>query len=1804
MRLPFQPIIRLSFAFLFILLFSCNRRLINLDYTNASGEIQPLTNLVFRFSKALVADSLTNRWDSTRYISFEPSIPGRFRWEHGDELVFSPSGPLRPATGYHAKLSNDLLQYSQADQFSNAGKIDFHTPLLKLENADGSWVKPESGGQSAEPELDLYFNYPVDPSALKDKMKLTVDGKPVNFSLQTLSVGSKMAVRVPDLKMIDKDYDAAITLDKGMLPAGGVNGTESVAQSAASIPSPFVLRINEITANQENTGGSVQVKTSQPVSREDLAAHISLNPAVKYSTELTANGFVLRSDHFDADKTYQITITKGVRGSIGGTLHEDYINNLAFGALEPAISFASSKGVYLSGKGEKNLEVRLTNVATVKIIVSKIYENNLLAAQRSGYSPADNNDNAGSEYDDNGNYNESASPVAGDIIFTQEVETRLLPKYGNSRIYHLDFQDKLPDFKGIYHIVIRSAKDYWVNDSRFLSLSDIGLMAREGKGKMVVFANSIQTAAPLKGINVVAYGANNQVLGLAATDDNGVAEIKYSRREFAGFKPAMIVAKTADDFNYLPFSNTHVNTSRFDVGGKSLNATGLDAFIYPERDIYRPGEKINFSVILRDYNWHSPGEIPVKMKFLLPNGKELKAFRKNLNEQGSLESSLDLPETAITGSYSLEVYSSNDVLLSTQAFRVEEFVPDRIKVTTKLSPEILEPGKTSTLSLHADNFFGPPAADRNYECEIQVKQSGFYAKNYSNYSFSLTNQKTFFDKIVREGKTDASGNGSEAYEVQEIFRNLGVLQADFYATVFDETGRPVSRLSSAKIYTQPYFLGIADDGNYYYALNKEMRFSLIALDRQEKVLDGMKAEVSVIKHEYRTVLTKSGSYFRYESQQEDKLVSSATVVVSGDKTSFPFTPRSSGNYEVRVTLPGANSYVSRSFYSYGYFGSENSSFEVNNEGEVNIAVDKESYLNGETAKVLLKAPFDGRMLVTLETNQIISYQYVNVVNKTATLNLNLTTEAVPNAYITATLIKPHGLSDIPLTVAHGVANIMVEEKSRKIAVQIEAKTAVRSRTKQDILVKAAPNSLVTLAVVDNGVLQVSGFETPDPYGYFYAKRALAVDGYDLYQLLLPELRARLSSTGGDQEQDMNKRTNPMPAKRINIMSYWSGIKQADGSGQVHFNVDLPAFSGQLRLMAVAYRNDQFGSVASTMTVADPLVLSTALPRFLTPSDSARVALTVTNTTSAPASGTASLKTSGGLLVGGENPQVITLAAHSEKRVYFDVIAKPEIGIGKVSVTVNGLGEKFTDETEIGVRPAASLQKTTGSGRLAAGTTEPVHFSTTDYIPSSLSTELLISRFPAAGLGKYLSQLLMYPYGCTEQTVSSAFPQLYYGDLADALQIKNGQRNNANYNVQEAIRKIRMRQLYNGAVTLWDNEGSANWWTTVYAAHFLVEAGKAGFDVDKGLLETMLGYLNGQLRNRKTINYYYNRDKNKKIVPKEVIYSLYVLALNGKPNMPVMNYYKASPALLSLDCKYLLAAAYALAGDKASFKQFLPGAFAGEESVAETGGSFYSDIRDEAIALDVLADVDPGNPQVALMAKHVTDKLNQRSWYSTQELAFSFLGLGKIARQQATSQATADVRVNGKTVAHFAGKDLRLGTAELKGGLPEIVGQGKGNLFYYWEQEGIPVSAPMTESDSYLKIRKHFFDRFGRPLTGTGFKQNELIIVQLTLEKSFSGSVENIVVSDLLPAGFEIENPRTKEIPGMEWIKDAATPSALDVRDDRINLFVDAYSAKQNYYYAVRAVSPGTYKMGPVSADAMYNGEYHSYRNGGTIRITE
>lgn len=1790
--------LRKFFPLLLVTLFvaSCNKNKVNLVDTNAHDEIPSLGNLTFTFDKDLCPDSLLNYWDSTEYIHFEPKIAGRFRWQNANELVFSPEAELPPATGFKAEVTKSILQFTKYSM----GKCEipaFYTPHIKLENVFAMWNASEGSTGAAYPQMELDFNYPVNPAQLRDLLSIEMEGQKKDINIQTAGTENRISVSVMNMSIEDKDVTGKVYIKKGLLPAGGNRGTEKDIETSFSLISPFTLSITNLEAEHDGIAGTVKIYTSQPAVAENLKQFISISPAVEYKTDILNDGLVISSDEFDVSKSYSLILKKGLKGKIGGTLKEEYSNTLVFGKLEPHVSFVNSKGVYLGAKGSGNIEIKINSVEKVKVIVSKIYESNLLLAQHHGYYPEDAYYNEEYDY----SYGSSNSVTYGDIIWEKVIETKNLPRRGGSRIFTFNPDDKLKDYKGIYHIKVRSTEDYWREDSRFISLSDIGLIVKQTDSKVYVFANSIKTAQSMGGVSISVVGNNNQQIGSGTTGSDGVAAIDLKRKDFAGFKAAMITAKTADDFNYLPFSSTQVNTSRFDVGGKRANSTGLDAFVYAERNLYRPGEKVNMAVIIRDWKWKNPGEVPVKLKFLLPNGKELKTIKRTLNSESSLEFQTDLSPTAVTGNYTLEVYTGNDVLLTSGVIHVEEFMPDRLKLTTSTDKKFMKPGETVNLNLNAVNFFGPPAANRKYEVEIQLKAKYFSPDKYGRFDFWLADRNSDFSSDVKSGTTDENGNAKIQYTVDASYTNRGVLEASFFSTVFDETGRPVNRKNSLDVFTQDVFYGIGNDGYYYYGLNQKVSFPVIALNKDEQPLNNVTAHVQIIKHDYKTVLSRYNEYFRYESQREDKTIIDQNITISGENTVYSFVPRTPGEYEIRVGKPGTNTFVKSNFYSYGYMSGSYGNFEVNNEGQIEIETDKKEYAAGDKCKALFKTPFNGRMLVTVETDKVVHHQYVDVLNRSASIDLPVSAEYLPNAYISATLIKPHEESEMPLTVAHGFKPVIVKDEGRKIKVEIFAEKNVRSRTHQKIKVKAAPNSKVTLAVVDEGILQITGFKTPDPYGYFYAKRALEVNSYDLYPLLFPELGTMLSSTGGDGF-DMSKRTNPLQNKRVKLLSYWSGILDASGSGEVSYEFDVPQFSGQVRIMAVAHKESSFGSAETNMTIADPVVISTALPRFLSPGDTLQMPVTISNTTNNAKAAVVTLKLNGPLKVSGSAQNNIQLKAGSESRVDFNIIADPKIGEAKVSLEVMSGNEKYLEETDITIRPPASVQKITDAGAITAGSTKLISFGSEKFIPASAEYRLVLSKNPALELADQVYRLIGYPHGCTEQTISKAFPQIYFSDLAEAMKLDNGVKINANYNVQEAIRKIKMRQLYSGAITLWDNEGSENWWTTAYAAHFLIEARKAGFEVDNSLLDNIYKYLSARVKSREYVTYYYNENLKKQIAPKEIAYSLYVLSLAGKPQVSTMNYYKQNSNLLALDSRYLLSAAFALAGDKTKYRELLPSAFAGEVASKESGGSFCSDVRDEAVALNAILEVDPSNGQVGTMAKHLSTELKRRNYLSTQERAFAFLALGKIARAANAATVTGTVKVNGKEIAKTDGSMLTLNTKQLGGGQVEITTSGNGRLYYFWQAEGISRDGSIKEEDSYLKVRKKFYTRNGSQITNGSFSQNDLIIVGITLEKSYSGTLENIVVTDMLPAGFEIENPRIKELPDAGWIKNESYPEHTDIRDDRINFFTSLSGSPKTFYYAVRAVSTGKFVMGPVMADAMYQGEYHSYNGGGVIQI--
>jgi uncharacterized protein YfaS (alpha-2-macroglobulin family) len=500
---------------------------------------------------------------------------------------------------------------------------------------------------------------------------------------------------------------------------------------------------------------------------------------------------------------------------------------------------------------------------------------------------------------------------------------------------------------------------------------------------------------------------------------------------------------------------------------------------------------------------------------------------------------------------------------------------------------------------------------------------------------------------------------------------------------------------------------------------------------------------------------------------------------------------------------------------------------------------------------------------------------------------------------------------------------------------------------------------------------------------------------------------------------------------------------------------------------------------------------------------------------------------------------------------------------------------------------------------------------TDFLPSSLRSQLVVSRSPMTEFARDLRYLLQYPYGCLEQTVSAAFPQLYYGDLAATLGQKTGISKagmfNPNYHVQEAIRKVEAQQMYNGSLSYWPGGDFDNWWSTAYAAHFLLEAKQAGFAVNEQVLDRVLRYLQARVRKREmeTYNVILTSGQIQPLAQakRETAYSLYVLALAGRPDATGLNYYKANRQLLTSDARYLLAAAFALSGNQRGYQSTVPSRYNAAPTAAsrELGDSFSSPIRDQALVLNALLAADAGNPQIPGMARELSRQVKRASWLNTQERAFSLLALGKLARKNAGSTVTASLLADGKAIGNFSGKDLTV--TNVANRQLALRTQGQGSLYYFWETEGISPSGQVREEDAYLQVRRTFLTRTGQPVGTPTFRQNDLVVVKITLQApGAAGEIKNVAITDLLPAGLEIENPRIGAVRELAWATDAAQPDYLDVRDDRINLFTTATAQPKSFYYLCRAVSKGTFKLGPVSADAMYNAEYHSYSGAGVVRV--
>ncbi|AUD02397.1 alpha-2-macroglobulin family protein [Spirosoma pollinicola] len=1850
------------------LLFDCSRLSFNevsVVGRNFDEEVQQTQNLTFSFNKNIGPTTQFGDWDSTQYVRFVPAVRGKFKWTAPNELVFSPALAFDPATDYRAELTNDLLKRSDDKDLKISGdNIEFHTPYLQLTSVENWWTRARESGQPVA-KSRLNFNYPVSAEEVVGKLAVSTDGNPLSVLSAPNDAQNSVALTLTNAPGLKNEQPLAIKLNKGLkVPKTAFVSKEDISETS-TLPSRYKVEIADVQTSFENNRGVVRVITTQELQPGELSQYYSIQPQVETTAELSENGFVIRGNFNEVD-TYVLTLTDQIRGVLGTKLDEPVTRDLFFGKMPASIQFANKKAMYLSSKGARNIGLNIVNVPKVQVKIAKVYENNLLNYLRSNRYE-DYKENANGEWGPSGifNYSDDEAGDLSDVLVSKTVETTDLPKVRGVSALNLALPDQNNNFRehplrGVYLVSVSSKDEAFLQASQLVSVSDIGLIARHTNDEVLVWANSIRTGEPLQSVEVTLISSNNQSVYTLKTDGTGFVKFEKVTEKAPGFKIALLTARTTstaavrseqDDFNFLSLPDTQVETSRFEVEGKRDNESGFDAFVYGDRDIYRPGETIHFNTVIRSQSWQrvglstrgesTPGEIPVLIRVLAPNGREVRAIRKTTNAQGAVATDVPLDPAAVTGTYTVEILNANNVLLTSQSISVEEFVPDRIKVdvvTDRQSdptiPANYKAGQTVTLSLTAMNLFGPPASDRAYEVELQLKRKAFAPKGFGEYDFDIANSQSptgdaaktdLFPKELRQGRTNANGQATERFPIPALYEDIGLLEGKLFVTVFDENGRPVNRLRRLNILTQDTFFGVRLPDSYV-ATNTPLAADLVALDFNGQLRASASALVEVVRYDYQTVIEKEDngggqSRIKYTTKRREKSVYSNTLLFKAGKADFRYVPTVSGEYEIRVRRPGASAttYTTTSFYAYGFGSTSASSFDVSQEGQVLITLDKPTYQTGDKATVLFKAPFDGKLLVTVERNHVLEQHWLTTTNKSAEWSFSVGAEHLPNVYVTATLIRAMDATNLPLTVAHGFAPVSVQDADTKLPVTLTAAPQSRSKTKQTIRIKTAANAQVTVAVVDEGILQLKNFKTPDPHGFFYQKRALEVDSHDLYALLYPELSLKpASSTGGDG-YDLERRVNPLSNGRVRLVALWSGILETGANGEAEFSVDIPQFSGDLRVMAVAYKDNAFGSANTNMKVADPIVISTGVPRFLTPGDQLELPVNLSNTTKQAATVTARLSLTGPLRADSVISQKLTIQAGRESRAIFRIAATQAIGTGAITVTVNGLNETFTEKTDVTVRPAASLQKTTRSGAIAGGKSQVLQL-TGGFLPGTAQASLTVSRSPVAQYGRELSYLLGYPHGCLEQTISKAFPQLYFADLSKQLStntyfVRAGVSDlNPATNIRQAVQKIEGQQVQNGGFTMWPGmadaagQSTVDPWATAYAVHFLAEAQEAGYEVRSSVLSSAIDFLTTITNSPATENAVTFDETGgrtvKQVASRTSIYSLYALAVAGKPNRSAMNYYKQNAGLLTIDSHYLLASAFFRVGDTRNYAALLPKRFTDNTTGRQSGGSYASPLRNLALVLDALVDTDRDNIQIPTMARQLSEAVKQTTYLNTQEAAFSFLALGKLARQTTGSTATADVTAGGKSLGIMNGNLLNLKRVPTNVPL-SLSAKGSGNVYYFAQSEGVPSSGKITAEDNGLHVRRQYLSRDGKPMNA--IRQNDLVVVKITLSSKNGLNVQNVVVTDLLPAGLEVENPRLTGTPGREardmpWIVKPSAPDHFDLRDDRINFYTSATGTERTFYYLARAVSKGRFVVGPVSADAMYNAEYRSYNGAGVITI--
>ena len=1358
---------------------------------------------------------------------------------------------------------------------------------------------------------------------------------------------------------------------------------------------------------------------------------------------------------------------------------------------------------------------------------------------------------------------------------------------------------------------------YYMNSDRIAACnifaSNLGMIVkRNSLNKLWIAVNNILDTKPVAKAQVTIYNFQLQPIGKGETNGEGLVEITPKG------VPFIAVAEADKQKAYVRVvDGEEQSVSRFDVGGKDIQK-GLKGFIYGERGVWRPGDTLHISFMLEDREKHIPDKHPVALEIYNPRGQ---FYTKMISTQGT------------NGFYTFAVPTQADdptglwnayVKVGGTAFhkglRIETIKPNRLKITLALPTILQASSKDVYAPLTSSWLTGATASRLKAKVEMSLSKVNTQFKNYGQYLFN--NPATDFTTVradVFNGVLDAEGRAGVNIQLPVAMGAPGMLNATLTTRVFEPGG-------DASIYSQtvpfsPFtsYVGINlnQPKGKYIETDKDHVFDIVTVNDQGQPVNRSNLEYKIYRISWSWWWENGEESFgTYINNSSITPVASGNLQTTGGKTSFKFRINYPdwGRYLVYVKDRESGHATGGTVYiDWPDWRGRSNKTDPSGIKMLAFSLDKDSYEIGETATAIIPAAAGGRALVSLENGStVLQQQWLEVSDQGDTkLTFKITPEMAPNVYLHISLLQPHAqtVNDLPIRM-YGIAPVFVTNRQTILQPQIKMPEVLRPETDFNVTVseKSGKPMTYTLAIVDDGLLDLTNFKTPDPWNEFYAREALGIRTWDMYDDVLGASGGRYSSlfsTGGDAS------LKPADAKANRfkpVVKFIGPFYLAKGKQQTH-TLKLPMYVGSVRAMVVAGQDGAYGNAEKTAFVRTPLMLLSTLPRVLSTQEEITVPVNVFAMENQVKNVTVSLEASGaGVQITGNRQQSLTFDQPGDQLAYFTLKTGSKTGKATIHLTASGNGQQTKETIEIEVRNPNPVVTLRNSQWIEAGQEAELSYTLAGSSSANNQVQLEVSRIPSVDISRRFDFLYNYQHHCTEQLTSKALPLLFVSqfkavDEQEAEKIKT--------NVQEAIRQIYARQLPYGGFVYWPGNAVADEWITSYTGMFLTLAQEKGYAVHPNVLNKWKRFQRAAAQNWRMPQ----EASNWQIWQSELqqAFRLYTLALAGAPEYGAMNRMKEQPGL-SIQAKWRLAAAYALTGKMKPAGELVYNAETTVIPYSSMNLIYGSSDRDEAMILETLI-LMKRDRDALQQAKKVSQNLAQENWFSTQSTAFALMAMGRLAEQLS---GTLDFTWswNGKqqpaVKSAKAVYEKEIATSP-KSGTVSVKNQGKGALSVDLITRTQLLNDTLPAIADNIRLDVKYTDMAGSPISVEDIRQGTDFMSAVTLSNiSGTSDYSNLALTHIIPSGWEIYNERMI-VPeaSSSNSNEANTPESSadkytykDIRDDRVLTYFDLRRGEsKTFTVRLQATYAGNFILPAIQCEAMYDAAVQARTKAGRTTVS-